>query len=81
MKTWMNLTYYVELKKPDTKENRIHDSIRMKSNNGPHQSKAMGKQNGGDLWREAWAGEGPRASPGMMKRLHPSGGYKRAHTH
>lgn len=41
MKTWMNLTYYVELKKPDTKEYIIHDSIHMKSNNRLNQSNVM----------------------------------------
>lgn len=41
MKTWMNLTYYVGLKKPDTEEYIIHDSIHMRSHDRLNQSNMM----------------------------------------
>lgn len=41
MKTWMTLTYCVALKKPDTKEYIIHDSIHMRSNDRLNQLNVM----------------------------------------
>lgn len=75
----MNLTYYVELKKPDTKENIIHDSIRMKSINRLHQSKAMGKQNGGDL--EGDVGWGRAQGVSWDDENAPPEWWLQAHTH